>query len=57
MTKQGGEKYIIRFPAGWRDVIKAEAAKAHHSMNAEILNAIQTAMRTRGVQLEQPTQK
>ncbi|MFC4731733.1 Arc family DNA-binding protein [Salipiger abyssi] len=51
------DRYMLRLPDGWRDTIKSEAGKAHHSMNSEILNAIQTAMRIKGVQLEAPAQK
>ena len=46
------DQFPVRFPDGWRDVIKAEAKKGHRSMNAEILAAIETAMRIKGVQLE-----
>lgn len=46
------DRYIVRLPDGWRDVIKTEAQKSHRSMNAEIVAAIQTAMRIKGVQLE-----
>lgn len=49
---QEADKFMIRLPNGWRDTIKGEAKKAHHSMNAEILNAIQVAMRMKGVQLD-----
>lgn len=46
------DKYMLRLPDGWRDKIKAEAQKGHRSMNAEIVAAIETAMRIKGVQLE-----
>lgn len=46
------DKFVIRLPDGWRDTIKVEAKKAHRSMNAEIVAAIETAMRIKGVQLE-----
>ena len=39
--KQSGDKYIIRLPNGWRDVIKARAAKNRRSMNSEILAALE----------------
>jgi plasmid stability protein len=55
--KTASEKFVIRLPDGWRDKLKEEAAKCHHSMNAEILNAIQTAMRIKGVQFDVPAQK
>lgn len=44
--------YSLRLPDGWRDTMKAEAARNHRSMNAEFLAAIETAMRIKGVQLE-----
>lgn len=51
---QNSDRYIVRFPDGWRDTIKVEAAKNHRSMNAEIIAAIETAMRIKGVQLDRP---
>lgn len=51
------DRYMLRLPDGWRDKVKEEAAKAHRSMNAEIIAAIQTAMRIKGVQLDVPAQK
>ena len=52
---QEADKFVIRLPNGWRDTIKAEARKGHRSMNAEIIAAIETAMRIKGVPLEQPS--
>lgn len=49
---QTADRFMIRLPDGWRDVIKAEAKSARRSMNAEILNAIETAMRVKGVPLD-----
>lgn len=49
---QGADKFVIRLPAGWRDAIKLEAKKNHRPMNSEILAAIETAMRIKGVTLE-----
>ena len=46
------DAYMLRLPDGWRDAIKDEAKKSHRSMNAEIIAAIETAMRIKGVQLE-----
>ena len=46
------DRFMVRLPDGWRDAIKAEAAKNHRPMNSEILAAIETAMRIKGVQLE-----
>jgi len=51
---RNADKYMLRLPNGWRDSIKEEAKKSHRSMNAEIIAAIETAMRIKGVQLEQP---
>lgn len=51
-NRQLEDKYMLRLPDGWRDTIKTEAKKAHRSMNAEIIAAIETAMRIKGVQLE-----
>ena len=51
-THQDSDKYMLRLPIGWRDTIKSEAKKGHRSMNAEIVAAIETAMRIKGVQLE-----
>lgn len=48
------DQYMLRLPSGWRDAIKDEAKKSHRSMNAEILAAIETAMRIKGVQLDAP---
>ena len=49
---QNADKYMLRLPDGWRAVLKDEARKSHRSMNAEIIAAIETAMRIKGVQLE-----
>lgn len=46
------DKFVVRLPQGWRDTIKLEAKRGHRSMNAEIVAAIETAMRIKGVQLE-----
>ena len=51
------DQFPIRMPDGWRDAIKAQAAKNRCSMNAEILNAIETAMRIKGVALVSADQK
>lgn len=49
---QEADKFVVRLPKGWRDTIRAEAQKSHRSMNAEIVAAIETAMRIKGVSLE-----
>ncbi|OWJ74341.1 hypothetical protein CDV52_18080 [Haematobacter missouriensis] len=49
---RNADKYMLRLPDGWRDLLKTEAKKSHRSMNAEIIAAIETAMRIKGVQLE-----
>ncbi|KFI27736.1 DNA-binding protein [Haematobacter massiliensis] len=52
MTTRESDKFMMRLPDGWRDAIKAEAKKHHRTMNAEIIAAIEVAMRIKGVQLE-----
>lgn len=51
-NRQLDDKFMMRMPDGWRDAIKVEAAKNRRSMNAEILSAIEVAMRIKGVSLE-----
>lgn len=51
-NRQYQDAYTLRLPDGWRDAIKAEAAKSRRSMNSEIIEAISTAMTAKGVQLE-----
>tara|TARA_R110000751_G_scaffold307812_1_gene431823 strand:- start:14664 stop:14843 length:180 start_codon:yes stop_codon:yes gene_type:complete len=51
---QDADKFICRFPPGWRDKIKAEAAKQRRSMNSEIIAAVEVAMRIKGVSLDVP---
>ncbi len=51
-NRQLDDKFMMRMPDGWRDAIKVEAARNRRSMNAEILSAIEVAMRIKGVQLE-----
>lgn len=51
------DRFMIRLPDGWRDTIKAEAARNRRPMNAEILVLIETAMRIKGVPLEATPQK
>ena len=48
------DRFMLRLPDGWRDVIKAEAKKRYRSMNSEIIDAIETAMRVKGVSLDTP---
>ncbi len=48
------DQYMLRLPDGWREAIKAEAKKERTSMNSYILNAIEVAMRIKGVQLDTP---
>lgn len=45
------DRFMIRLPNGWRDAIRTEAKKNHRPMNSEIIAAIETAMRIKGVQL------
>lgn len=48
---QEADKFLLRLPDGWRDALKAEAAKSHRAVNSEIIAAIEVAMRIKGVQL------
>ncbi|MBI6628320.1 Arc family DNA-binding protein [Pontibaca salina] len=52
MNRRMIDQYMLRLPPGWRDVIKMEAKKEHRTMNAEIIAAIETAMRIKGVKLD-----
>lgn len=52
MTTRESDKFMMRLPDGWRGMIKDEARKNHRTMNAEILSAIELAMRVKGVHLE-----
>lgn len=38
---QEADKFMIRLPNGWRDAIKARAARNRRSMNSEILAALE----------------
>lgn len=49
------DQYMLRLPNGWRKIVKDEAAKTRRSMNAEILAAIETAMRIKGIDLSAET--
>ncbi len=51
------EQIAVRMPSGWREKVKAEAAKERRSMNSEILAAIEAAMRSKGVHLDTTAQK
>lgn len=51
-NRSAPDQYMLRLPRGWRDAVKEEARKGHRSMNAEILAAIETAMRIKEVSLE-----
>ncbi|QCP86503.1 Arc family DNA-binding protein [Cereibacter sphaeroides] len=35
------DAYTLRLPDGWRDAIKARAARNRRTMNAEILSALE----------------
>lgn len=41
MTRQPNDKFMLRLPDGWRDVIKVRAARNRRSMNNEILEMIE----------------
>lgn len=43
-SSRTNDKFMLRLPDGWRDVIKVRAVKNRRSMNAEILSAIEAAL-------------
>ncbi|MGV2110159.1 Arc family DNA-binding protein [Agrobacterium salinitolerans] len=43
MKTEKQDQYIVRFPKGMRDAIKAVAAANHRSMNAEIIYRLSQA--------------
>lgn len=51
------DAYMLRLPAGWREAVKAEAKKAHRSMNGEIIAAIEAHMTSKGVKLQPKHEK
>jgi|GEM_PF-2931937 len=53
MTDKVNDRYNLNMPDGWRAVLKAEAKKSRRSLNAEIIAAIQTSMRIKGVNLDE----
>lgn len=55
-NRQIEDKFMTRLPDGWRAAIKKEAAKNRRTMNAEILMAIEVAMRIKGVGLPGQTE-
>lgn len=46
------DQFTVRMPDGWRDAIKVAARKERISMNSFLVNAIETAMRVKGVSLD-----
>lgn len=38
------DQYMLRLPDGWRDAIKAKAARNRRSMNSEILAALESVV-------------
>ena len=38
------DQFVVRFPDGWREAIKATAAKNRRSMNSEILAVLEGAL-------------
>lgn len=41
MTRQAQDKFMLRLPDGWREVIKELAQRNRRSMNQEILAALE----------------
>lgn len=44
MSHQEQDRYIVRFPSGWRNAIKYQAARNRRSMNQEILAALESVV-------------
>nr|RDS94060.1 Arc family DNA-binding protein [Cereibacter sphaeroides f. sp. denitrificans] len=57
MPRTTQDKFMLRLPDGWRDVIKVRAAKNRRSMNAEILAIIETALQGDGALAEVSEEK
>lgn len=49
------DQYIVRFPSGLREIVKAQAARNRRSMNAEIVVAIEAAMQMTAGQVSEAT--
>lgn len=43
-TGRGSDQFVVRFPDGMRDQIKAHAAANNRSMNAEIISLLASAL-------------
>ncbi|MBC8718806.1 Arc family DNA-binding protein [Ochrobactrum sp. Marseille-Q0166] len=43
-TGRESDKFMLRFPEGMRDRIRAEAEQNNRSMNAEIIHRLQTTL-------------
>lgn len=46
MASDEADRYIVRFPTGWREIIKGAAARNRRSMNQEILAALEGVVRS-----------
>jgi len=51
-TGRNSDSYVVRMPAGMRDLIKARAKNTWRSMNAEIVALIETGLAADGVTVE-----
>lgn len=43
---QTADKYMLRLPDGWRDIIKEHAARNRRSMNSEIIARLEQTLET-----------
>lgn len=48
-TGRNSDKFMLRFPEGMRDMVKAAADKSGRSMNAEIVYALEVYFRLDGL--------
>lgn len=44
MVRSDNDKFMLRLPQGWREVIKVRAAQNRRSMNQEILAALESVV-------------
>lgn len=43
-SRRDSDKFMLRLPDGWRDVLKVRAARNRRSMNQEILAALESVV-------------
>lgn len=47
-TGRGGDQFVVRFPAGMRDELKARAAQNRRSMNSEVVARLERTLKEDG---------